>query len=313
MKGIDDTFRNLYAARNDPSEAGRLMTGLAECRESVIPLLVAALGSTDPDVRSGAAMAAGYIGFYSDGRCDVTPAIPLLIEAADAPDPWVAFHAARSLWMLWKEGKSRRLDADGIVDRIAACLESGDPGVRAAAAEILWLVGSRADRVIPRLVANLDDPLLAVRFATACVLACTDRTARRAASKFTEWVHGDVPEQAFVAAVALMQTDAARRDALVPVILESFGRLGDVFRAKAVYSLFWLLEHEPRFFTMLAGCYEESHDRDVRRAIVDVLAGNVREVGEARSVLARALLDEEPDVVDAAAAGLRALGQGSGG
>ncbi len=100
MRNIDDTLRALHATRNDPSEAGYVVEGLAASGEDVVRLLVSALGSGDSEVRSGAARALGYLSFFSDGKHDVTPTLPLLVKATADSAPWVAFHASKALWQI---------------------------------------------------------------------------------------------------------------------------------------------------------------------------------------------------------------------
>ena len=309
MKSIDDTLRALHAARNDPSEASYVIQGLVASGEDVVRLLVSALGSGDSEVRSGAAKALGSISVFSEGRCDVTPALPLLVKAMADYAPWVAFHASKTLWLVRKGNPVRGLHPKRVVRCIAAVLESEDPQVRAAAANEFRLIGGHAKWIIRHLVACLGDPVLEVRFAATRTLCDFGAKAHEALPKFIEWIDNEIPEEVFVASVAVIQMDDSYRETLMPGLLESFGRLGDVFRAKAVYLLLWLLAKEPRLVAMLVKCYHETCDREVRLAVVEVFAGNIFEVRETHPLLIEALLDEEPDIAQAAARGLNALGQ----
>ncbi|MEI8375004.1 MAG: hypothetical protein WCJ35_19440 [Planctomycetota bacterium] len=318
MKNIDDTLRALHAARNDLSVAFRIMDGLelVASNADIIMLLDSALGSKDSEVRSGAAY--GYWKLFSDCK---TQSLPLLIKAAADSAPWVAFHAAIALLQIHKRDPSCGLHTKEVARLFVASLESEDPQVRAAAANEFCRVKWRAAWVFHRLVARLDDPVLEVRLAVAsnlcwCLithgapLKFLEQIRNEALPKFLEWISNeDVPEEVFYGSVAVIRMDDSYREALLPGLLESFGRLGDPFRAKAIL-LLRFFPKEPRIVAMLGKCYHESYDRDVRLAAVEMFAESVRaEVREAHPLLIEALLDEEPDVVVAAAFGLLVLGQ----
>jgi len=318
MKNIDDTLRALHAARNDLSIAYRIMDGLelVASNSDIIMLLDSALGSKDSEVRSGAAL--GYRLLFSGRKHDVTQSLPLLIEAAADSTPWVAFHAAKALLKIHKIDPGCGLHTEEVARLFVASLESEDPQVRAAAANKFRHFEGYAAWVVHRLVARLDDPVLEVRLAVAsnlcwCLIThgapfkFLEQIRNEALPKFLVWIsNDDVPEEVYYGSVAVIRMDDSYREALLPGLLESFGRLGGPFRAKAIF-LLHCLPWEPRFVAMLSKCYHESYDRDVRLEAVQMFAESVLEVREAHPLLIEALLDEEPDIVVAAARVLSAL------
>ena len=209
MKDIDDTLLALHAARNDLSEAFHIMAGLelVASNEDIVMLLASALGSKDSEVRSGAAL--GYRLLFSRRKHDVTLALPLLIKAAADSAPWVVFHAAKALGRIRERDPSCGLHMEEIVCLFVASLESEDSQVRAAAADEFRSVYSHRELIIPPLVARLDDPVLEVRFAAARTLCDFGAKAHEALPKFLEWIDNEIPEEAFVASIAVIQMDDA--------------------------------------------------------------------------------------------------------
>ena len=304
---IESTLRALHAARNDPSEAGRVVEGLTAIGDEVVASLVTALGNADFEVRSGAAFALGYIPFFSEGKYDITAAIPVLVASTGNRDPWVAFHATKSLWTICKENEGYALDEEQIVGKITAFLESSDPLVRAAAAKQLGLTRRWDEVVIPRLIDRLDDPVLEVRCATASTLCGLGGPASDALSKFMAWVNSEIPEESFIASLAITRIDEAYREALVPCVLESFGRLGSAFRVSAAYLLGEILENDHRVFPLLVGCYKQNSDRELRLAAVNVIAGYGLHIKETMPILTEAIHDEDREVACAAVCGVKAV------
>ena len=302
---IENTLRALHAARNDPSEAGHVVEGLTAIGDEVVASLIAAFGSADFEVRSGAAFALGYIPFFSEGKYDITAAIPVLVASTENRDPWVAFHATKSLWTICRENEGYDLDEEQLVRKITAFLESSDPLVRAAAAKHLGLTRRWDEVVIPPLIDRLDDPVLEVRFTAASTLSGFGGPASDAIPKFMAWVNSEIPEESFVASLAITMIDEAYREALVPCLLESFGRLGSAFRVAATYLLGNSLENDHRFFPLLVGCYRQNSDRELRLAAVSVIAGYGLHIKEGVPVLTEAIHDEDREVACAAVCGVK--------
>ena len=307
MNDLDGTLRNLHAARNDPSEAGYIVEEMLASEGDLVERLLSTLASLDAEIRSGAAIALGCVGFFSEGICDAVPAIPSLVRATEDCDPWVAFHATQSLWRIRCGSPDCGLDHEDMVQRIAVCLESKFQAVRVAAVEAFGFIPNVNELILPRLIDRLEDSSLEVRFVAAQELVLYGHRASRAFPKFMGWIDGDVPEEVFVAGIAIIKSDKTCRESLVPVLLETFGHIGDAYRANAVYLLSQIVEAVPQAVPLLARYYEVSSDRDVRRAVVDVFAGIASEVPEALPILVKAVLDEAPDIAIAASDGLSIL------
>ena len=303
---IKNILRLLHIARHDPTEAGRLLEGLVEVGDGVVGTLIAELDSADAEVRSGAALALGYVSFYSDGRCDVSPALPALHRLAENGDSWAAFHAAKSLWTICVE---RGLDANDVVGRIAACIHSRDPQVRVAAAEQLGRTGRFAEPPIPQLIDCLDDPAVDVACAAAESLSRFGAAVIGAVPTLMEWVSSENPAKRFYGSVAVIQIDEAYRAALVPVLLDALESLDEPFREKAVYAIGWITEIADQVVPVLARWYMPTEDRGVRLAVVSVLAGYGPDVREALPVLVEAVADEDRQIASAAVRGLRVWGR----
>jgi HEAT repeat protein len=306
--GIEQILSRLHATRSDPTEADRRLEALILCGQNVVALLLSALSSTNAEIRSGAALALGYVPFFSEGRYDVGPALPALIECTLDADPLVSFHAAKSLWAVSKEGGNCSLTEERIVRRILDCLDFDNAEVRAATADGMRWQRKYADLIVPRLVARLDDPALEVRFAVGQCLASLGPDAGEALPTFMTWIQQGTAEEIFVAGIAIISIDDAYMTALIPLLLDSFEHLSSPFQVPAVHLLRDVIEHDRRIVPLLAHCYDESNERRLRRAVVDVFAANVLEVPEGRKILRRALHSAEPDIVEAARLGLSVLG-----
>ncbi|MGO8752310.1 MAG: hypothetical protein ACLQNE_40750 [Thermoguttaceae bacterium] len=306
---IDETLRRMHAARNNPFKACGICEQLVANGANVVELLVAALRSSDPEIRSGAALALGYANSFPDSRCDLTPAVQPLVYAVGDCDPWVAFHAAKALWFFWKSDERCDLEANDILGQMVGFLEeSSDPELRVAAADECRWNGRCAELLIPRLIGRLTDPVLEVRFAAGRSLWTFGPAAREALPTFMEWLESESAEEVFVAAAGVAQIDRSYREAMVPVLLESFARLGSAFRPKGVFLLDAVLESDPREIAALARCYEERRDAPTRLAVVSALVADSLQLDGTLPVLVRAVLDEDPQVAAVAADGLGRLG-----
>jgi HEAT repeat protein len=305
---IQNILRLLHASRNEPTGAGRLLADLVEFGDGVVGRLIPALGNAEAEVRSGAALALGYISFCSDGRYDLSPALPALFRLADGRDSWVSFHAAKSLWNFHLEkGEMSELDGDEVVDRIAACFHSSDPQLRVAVAEQLGMIWRFAEPPIPQLIDCLDDPVVEVACAAAKSLATYGPTAVDAISTLMEWVNSDNPAKVFFGSFAIMRIDEAYYPALVPTLLDALQLLDGRLHQQAIYATGLFCEIGDQAVPVLARWYTPTGDRGVRLAVVSVLAYMFDgEPQEALPVLIEAVRDDEDlRVVEAAAKGLR--------
>lgn len=302
--GVSTILRSLHAARNNPTEAGHLLEDLVEFDDSVVGTLIAALDSPEPEVRSGAALALGYMPLYSDSKFDVAPALPALLGSASDNYPWAAFHASKSLWNV--EVEDRGIDglSEEAVSRVAKFLTNPEPGVRIAAAEMLGMT----ELAVPALIATLDDPVLEVRCAAADAIAKIGPAAVEAMPKLMAWTSSTVPEERFYGSAAVMALDTLHHSALAPVLTDALKHQDGGIRVKAVYALGRRSEVGNEAVPLLARLYRGSQDHELRLAVICVLAGLGAEVQDALPILIDAIRDPDREVAAAAARGLGVWG-----
>jgi HEAT repeat protein len=239
--------------------------------------------------------------------------VPELLRLADGCGSWTAFHSAKSLWIICTRQFARHcLDADDIVARIAACLQSHDPQVRVVAVDQLGRTGRFAEPPILQLIECLDDPVVEVACAAAESLARFGAAAVDAVPKLLNWVNDENPAKRFFGSAAVIQIDEVYRAALVPVMLDTFESLDSRLRAKAIYAIgtVSIFASEPVSILIgLVGLYRPTENRDVRLAVVSVLAGYGLDVAEVLPVLVAAVGDEDREIVRAALRGLGVWGR----
>jgi HEAT repeat protein len=126
----------------DPSTLNASLSALANSAADVVGPVGALLDDPDHDVRTYAALALGLTG---DHR-----AVPLLLDRLGDPDDNVRFHVIEALG---------RIGDRGAADAIAAVAETRDFAVAFVALDALAAIGEPS--VAHRLLALLDDPLLA--------------------------------------------------------------------------------------------------------------------------------------------------------
>jgi HEAT repeat protein len=228
----------------------------------------------------------------------------VLLQATNDSDPWVAFHAARSVWNI--EVEDRGIDglSQEAVSRVAKFLTNPEPGVRIAAAEMIGM----AEPAVPALIAALDDPVIEVRCAAADAIAKLGPIAVDAMPKLMTWTSSSLPEERFFGPAAAMAIDPVHHPALAPVLIDVLEQLEGHIRIKAVYALGRRSESGNEAVPLLARLYRGSQNHELRLAIISALAGFGPEVQDALPILIDAVRDPDREVAAAAVRGLGVWG-----
>src|SRR5262249_36202956 len=136
-----------------------------------VPDLIALLEAEEKVLRAGAAVA--LAGIRSDAAAATNPLVAVLKKERDSS---VRLYAAQALYAI-----TGRIDLS--VPTLVACLRDEEPGVRAAAAEVLGEIGPKARQaeknVVPRIQDLLKDREDAVRRAAHDALRKFDQRPPR--------------------------------------------------------------------------------------------------------------------------------------
>jgi HEAT repeat protein len=135
----------------EPYKAAVALGRLGPDAETAVPVLIAALGHADEDVRRASARALGQIG---------PAAIPAVQQALAAPQEPVRRYAVQALGWIGPPALPALIEA----------LDNNDAPVRASAARELGRLGPEASAARPALVEAVDDPDPKVRAAAARAL-----------------------------------------------------------------------------------------------------------------------------------------------
>jgi HEAT repeat protein len=206
----------------------RSFTGLGA---NGVPVLAKALTDENANVRAGAALALGYMGFdVPDARPGVQAAVPAVVGLLKDKESLVRKSAASSLRLIGnKEEATVKALIDALADPdrdvrycsadaipsigpaatpavpslIKLLKDQGDEGIRKSAARALGAIGPGAKSSVPALIEALEDNDLYVRVAAALALGKIGPEAKAAVPALKKALESDSKELQRLAAFAL--------------------------------------------------------------------------------------------------------------
>ena len=300
---IDDELHTILIAlhlnRKVSSTESLLLDRLVVLDGDVVERVSSCLSHSLAEVRSGAALSIGYIPLFSVGRFDVSGTRPLLRQALSDSDPWVAFHAARSLRLM-----AEPQDSEVSTIQVAKFFDCDDPEIRVAALEELRWRREHVELVLPRIIRLMDDPVPDVRMSAAQNVARIGPAAIDALPVLRQWVDSGSADAGFFAVSAIIRIDEGYWNALIPMLLHAFESVSPCYKVAAICLLDEVVERSRRAVRLLADCYRRNPDREVQLAAVQTLASHAGKSREARSVFLEAVFDEDQELRQAATSGL---------
>ena len=175
VSSMEATLRTIHENKTDPVEISYLVSDLIATGKEVVGKLTTMLRHSAPEIRSAAALALGYVPYFSEGHYDVSDASRFLVHSLDDECDWVVFYSAKSLLMLEMETESEfGIAASELSKRFAGCLSSNDPVLRVMAARRLGFTRMTPEVAVPALLIALTDPIGSVRLEAAVSLSRLD-------------------------------------------------------------------------------------------------------------------------------------------
>ena len=269
---MEATLRTIHENKTDPVEISYLVSDLIATGEEVVGILTTMLGHSAPDIRSAAALALGYVPYFSGGHYDVSDASQLLVHSLDDECDWVVFHSAKSLLLLEMKTESESgIATFELSKRFAGCLSSNDPILRVMAARRLGFTRMTPEVAVPALLIALTDPIGSVRLEAAVSLSRLNLVGSDIHSKLLPLLESSDPLHRFAAALVFMEFDEVYRETLFQGWLEDFERLENEHLARAASCFWWLDQLDEQSFSSLVRVFQRSSDPETRLTVINVI------------------------------------------